>query len=174
MNTSVAARSGWRSPARWNQPGSLLALAAFLALCYGVAWVGSAVTMPAIPVWYEGLAKPPFAPPNWLFGPVWGALYGLMAFAAWRVWLQRDRADTRPALTLFFLQLALNLAWSFLFFGLRNPGAALAGILVLAALIFATLIAFGRIDRWAGLAFVPYLAWVSFATALNAGVRLLN
>lgn len=174
MNHTLAARSDWNEPARWNHPASWPALAAFLALCYGVAWLGSSVTLPAIPVWYAGLAKPPFAPPNWLFGPVWGALYGLMGFAAWRVWLHRDRDDIRLALTLFFLQLALNLAWSFLFFGLRSPLAGLAGIVPLLALIFATLVAFGRIDRLAGLAFVPYLAWVSFATALNAGVWLLN
>lgn len=159
---------------RWSEPGTWLALLGFLALCYGVSWIGSWVTLPAIPAWYEGLAKPPFAPPNWLFGPVWGTLYGLMGLAAWRVWLHRERDDVRLALMLFFLQLALNLAWSFLFFGLRSPLAGLVGIVPLLALIFATLVAFGRIDRWAGLAFVPYLAWVSFATALNAGVWLLN
>ncbi len=174
MNTTLAARSGWPAAARWNSPGSLLALVLLLALCYGVAGLGSSVTMPAIPVWYAGLAKPAFAPPNWLFGPVWGTLYGVMAFAAWRVWLQRDRHDIRVALTLFFLQLALNLAWSFLFFGLRSPLAGLVGIVPLVVLVFATLVAFGRIDRLAGLAFAPYLAWVSFATALAAGVWLLN
>jgi tryptophan-rich sensory protein len=159
---------------RWSEPGSLIALAGLFALTYLAAFVGSQFTFPAIPVWYEGLEKPGFAPPNWLFAPVWTLLYGLMAFAAWRVWLQRYRVDVWLALTLFALQLALNVGWSALFFGLRNPFFALLEIVILDIAILATLVAFARIDRLAGLAIAPYLAWVAFATALNGAVWWLN
>ena len=149
-------------------------LAGLLGVTYFAAFIGSQFTLPAIPVWYEGLEKPAFAPPNWLFGPVWTVLYGLMAFAAWRVWLQRNRADVRLALTLFALQLVLNIGWSAVFFGLRDPFWGLLEILFLDVAILATLAAFARLDRWAGWAFAPYLAWVAFATALNAAVWWLN
>ena len=115
--------------------------------------------------WYQGLAKPPWQPPDWVFAPVWTALYLLMGIAAWLVW--SDKGWTW-ALVLFLVQLALNAAWTWLFFGLQRPGLALFGICLLWLAIFATLIAFLRIRPLAGGLLVPYLVWVTFALLLNA------
>src|SRR5947208_3485960 len=104
---------------------SALGLAGFLALCFAVAAGGAALTAPGVGDWYANLEKPPFNPPNELFGPVWTALFASMAVAAWLVWRKRGWAGARKPLTLFLVQLALNLAWSGLFFGLRDPGLAL-------------------------------------------------
>lgn len=153
-------------------PG-LAALAAFVGLCLVVGAVGGAVTATSVGTWYAGLAKPGFNPPNGVFGPVWTALYVMMAVAAWRVW--RAGAPVRGrALGLWGAQLALNLAWSCLFFGLRAPGPALAEIAVLWAAIAATMLAFRRLDRFAAWLMAPYLAWVSFAAVLNYEVWRLN
>jgi tryptophan-rich sensory protein len=160
----------------WKTPGALFALVLFLAACALAAAIGSYFTFPAIPGWYAELRKPPFAPPNWVFGPVWSILYALMGFAAWRVWLHLRRGDraARTALLLFAVQLVLNVLWSALFFGLRNPLAGLIDIIALEILIVLTTIAFWRVDRLAGLAFIPYLIWVSFASVLNGAVWWLN
>lgn len=149
-------------------------LAFFLLACYGTAAVGSRTTIPEIPVWYAQLNKPTWNPPSWLFGPVWTLLYTLMAIAAWRVWLSPKRFEVRLALALFFCQLLQNAAWSEVFFRFHQPGWALATILLLWVTILATLIAFWRISRAAGWMMVPYLAWVSFATVLNAAIWQLN
>jgi len=123
-------------------------------------------------VWYAALRKPPLTPPNWLFGPAWTVLYLSMAVAGWLVW--RAPRKQRVALALWGIQLALNAAWSFLFFGLERPGLALAEIAVLLGLIVATTVAFFRVRRLAGVLFAPYAAWVAFAAYLNAGVWYLN
>ncbi|MCX7361073.1 MAG: tryptophan-rich sensory protein [Alphaproteobacteria bacterium] len=120
------------------------------------------------------LRKPSFNPPNWVFAPVWTALYIAMAVAAWRVWRARGLEGARSALVLFALQLALNLGWSILFFGLRQIGPAMIEILILLATLVATTLAFRRIDGIAALLLVPYVAWVSFATVLTAAVWRLN
>lgn len=151
-----------------------LALLGFVALCLAVAAIGGAVTSTSVGTWYAGLAKPAFNPPNWLFGPVWTALYLMMAFAAWWVWRARGEEDAQAALGAWALQLALNLGWSFLFFGARRIGAALIEIPLLLAAILATLALFWRIDRTAGWLLVPYAAWVGFATVLNAALWRLN
>lgn len=152
---------------------SLLVLAGLLGLCALVAIIGSTVTTPRIPVWYETLEKPFFTPPNWLFGPVWTVLYALMAVAAWRIW--RSRAPgRRPALAVFFVQLAVNLAWSIVFFGLTSPRLGLAVILALMALILWMIALFRPIDRPAAWSMVPYAAWVAYATALNFAIAILN
>ena len=124
--------------------------------------------------WYAGLAKPAWNPPDWLFGPVWTILYAMMAVAAWRVWLQGGWAQQKKALGLFLLQWALNALWTPLFFGLHRPGWALAEILVLLAAILATMRTFWRLDRPAGLLFLPYAAWVAFATVLNGTIWRMN
>ena len=142
-----------------------------LALCLAVSAVGGAVTATSVGSWYPLLAKPAFNPPNWIFAPVWTALYFMMAIAAWRVW---RRGGARRALSLFALQLALNLAWSIVFFGMHAVGAALLEILVLLLAILATTVVFWRSDRMAGLLFVPYAAWVAFAAILNAAIWQLN
>lgn len=152
---------------------SLLALLGLFILCTLVAIAGSAVTQPRIPGWYADLQKPFFTPPNAAFGPVWTLLYALMAFAAWRVWRSAG-PGRRTALFVFFAQLAFNLSWSFVFFGLRSPAGGLAVILVLEALIVWMIVLFWRIDRAAGLTMVPYALWVAYATALNLAILILN
>jgi translocator protein len=143
-----------------------------LATCLAAGWLGSLATMPAIPVWDRGRVKPPLTPPEALFAPVWTTLYILMAIAAWLVW--RRAGFGSAALKLFFVQLLLNATWSFLFFGLRRPDYAFGEIVLLWLAILATLIAFWRIRPLAGASLLPYLAWVSFATYLNAAIWKLN
>jgi translocator protein len=150
-----------------------LALAAFLAVTFLASLIGGLATDSGPGSWYAGLEKPPWNPPSWVFGPVWTVLYLAMAVAAWRVW-RRDGPLLRLALTLYFVQLALNLGWSLIFFGLESPGLAFAEIVVLACAIAATMFVFFRIDRPAGWLFVPYLAWVVFAAALNLSIWRLN
>lgn len=123
--------------------------------------------------WYAALAKPRWTPPSWVFGPVWTLLYVLMGVAAWLVW-DRHRNAARVALNLFVLQLIVNAAWSWLFFGLRSPALAFAGIVLLWALILATVIAFRRLRPPAAALLLPYLAWVTFAAALNFAIWRLN
>lgn len=146
-----------------------VALAISLALVVAAAAFGGQFAPGA---WYAGLAKPSWTPPNWLFGPAWTTLYLLMALAAWKVWIAVRRIDA--ALLLYLVQLVLNALWSWLFFGLRRPDLALAGIVLLWLLILATTVLFWRRDRLAGLLLVPYLAWVGFATALNLAIWRLN
>lgn len=157
-----------------NRLADLAGLAFFVALCLGIGALGAAVTATSVRTWYADLAKPSFTPPNAVFGPVWTALYVLMAVAAWRVWRAADRDTTRGPLTLFALQLALNLGWSVVFFGLEKIGAAVATIIVLDVGVVVTMLAFRTVDRWAALLMTPYLAWVSFATVLNITLWRLN
>lgn len=150
---------------------SLLALTGWLALCFGAAAFGAQFTPGA---WYAGLTKPSWNPPNWIFGPVWSALYTMMATAAWLVWRRAGwRIGTLP-LTLFLLQLLLNALWSWLFFGRQNPALALLEIAALWLAILATLISFRRISPLAAGLLAPYLAWVSFAAVLNFTLWRLN
>ena len=151
-----------------------LALAAFVAVSFAAAGIGSLATTPAIPGWYASLQKPAWTPPNWLFGPVWTLLYLSMAVAAWLVWRERGFQGARLALALFAAQLVLNTLWSILFFGLKSPGAALAGIACLWAAIFATMTTFWRVTHLAGWLFVPYLWWVTYAAFLNYAIWRRN
>jgi tryptophan-rich sensory protein len=144
----------------------------FLVATLGVGAVASLFTSPAIPTWYASLSKPAFAPPNWVFAPVWTALYILMAFAAWRVWKKTGLHSLEMAA--FVLQLALNLGWSVVFFGLHQIDAALVEIVVLDVAVLATLVLFIRRDRPAGLMLLPYLAWILFATFLTRTFGQLN
>lgn len=150
------------------------ALVLSLALCLGVGAIGAAVTQTSVNDWYARLAKPSFNPPNEVFAPVWTTLYVMMAIAAWRVWRTADSATRGGPLTLFLLQLALNLGWSMVFFGLQKIGAAVATIVVLDVGVIVTMLAFWAVDRIAGLLMVPYLAWVAFATVLNIALWRLN
>ncbi len=124
--------------------------------------------------WYAALRKPAWNPPSWIFGPVWTALYIAMAVAAWLVWLRGGFRSQRKALSLFLTQLLFNALWSPLFFGLRSPALALANILLLWLAVLGTIVAFWRARPIAGAILVPYLAWVSFATALNFALWNLN
>ncbi len=163
-------------PVRGREPATLVALVVSLAVCFGAAAIGSALTFPQLAGWYAGLEKPSFNPPNGVFGPVWSILYVLMAVAAWRVW-RAGRRSGRPvaaALALFGLQLLLNVVWSATFFGLENPGLGLAVIVALFLAIVATMLAFRQHDRVGTWLLAPYLAWVAFATVLNAAIWWLN
>lgn len=152
----------------------LLALALFVGICLGVGGLGGAVTATSVTEWYPTLNKPSFNPPNWVFGPVWTALYVMMAVAAWRVWRAAERDTARGPLAVFALQLAVNLGWSVAFFGLRNLGLAVVVIIVLDLLVLATALMFRRVDRFAEWLLIPYLAWIAFATVLNVTIWRLN
>ena len=130
--------------------------------------------MPKIPTWYAALNKPSFTPPNIVFPIVWNILYALMAFSLWRLWqLPRDEMRKR-AITLFLLQLAVNLAWSWIFFGAESIRGALSTILALDVLVAMTILAAWKVDRFAASLLLPYLLWIGYATALNAGIAQLN
>jgi tryptophan-rich sensory protein len=150
------------------------ALAMFVALCLGIGALGAAVTATSVATWYAGLAKPSFTPPDAVFGPVWTVLYVMMGVAAWRVWRTADRDTRRGPLTLFALQLALNLGWTVVFFGLQKIGSAVATIIVLDVGVIVTTLAFRTVDRPATLLMVPYLLWIAFATVLNIAIWRVN
>jgi translocator protein len=158
------------SPPRYPWVGLIV----LLTLCFAVAGVGGLATSPNIPNWYAGLAKPSWTPPNWVFGPVWSTLYIAMAVAAWLVWRKAGLAGAAMPMALFGIQLLLNALWSWLFFGLHSPGAAAIDIVLLWLAIAATTIAFWRRSAAAGILFVPYLVWVSFALTLNLAIWRLN
>ena len=146
-----------------------------LAVPQVVGLTGALATASGVRDWYPALAKPGFTPPGWVFGPAWTLLYLLMGIALWLVWREADRGDNvRPALVAFAVQLALNALWSFVFFGLRMPGAALAEIILLWGAILLTIVQFRKVSRLAALLLVPYWLWVSFAAVLNASIWLLN
>lgn len=151
------------------------ALLLSLILCFAVAGLGGFFTSSGIGSgWYATLRKPEWNPPAWVFGPVWTALYVMMALAAWLVWRTASPEDSRWPLGLYAAQLVLNACWSFCFFYLRNPLAGLVELLVLWACILATMLLFWRVTPMAGWLFVPYLAWVSFAGFLNGTLWWLN
>lgn len=160
---------GERFGARGGIPGFLM----LFVLVLGTLGLGAAMgglTRPQIAGWYQGLAAPPFTPPNWVFAPAWTTLYALMAIAAWRVWL---RAGVRP-LGWWVVQLALNAAWTPAFFVLHRPWLALGVILALWLTILATIRAFRPVDGVASALLMPYLAWVTYATYLTLGFAWLN
>ncbi|NQW51307.1 MAG: tryptophan-rich sensory protein [Rhodospirillales bacterium] len=152
----------------------IVAFVLFVGICLGIGALGGAVTATSVSSWYPTLVKPSFNPPNWIFGPVWTALYILMGIAAWRVWRTTVRDTARAPLAVFALQLAVNLGWSVTFFGFRNLGLAVAVILILDLLVLATALMFRRIDRLAAMLLWPYLAWIAFATMLNITIWRLN
>jgi benzodiazapine receptor len=152
----------------------LSALVAWLVLCFAVAGLGGYWTAQGVGAWYGGLRKPGWTPPSWIFGPAWSALYASMAVAAWLAWRRRNQAGAWSGLVVFGVQFALNLAWSGIFFALRQPGLAFGEVLLLWAASVAMILALARVDRWAAGLLVPYLAWVTFASALNFANWRLN
>ncbi len=148
-------------------------LVGWLVLCYVVAGLGARASIQAA-TFYAGLVRPAWAPPGWLFGPVWTALYGMMAVAAWLVWRRGGWHASPRALGLFVLQLGLNGLWSWLFFAWHQGAWAFADITALWLTLACTIAAFGKQQRLAGWLLVPYLLWVSFALALNYAVWQLN
>jgi len=147
----------------------------WLALCYFVAWTGAQVS-PGIasPEWYNALNKPDWNPPAWLFGPVWSMLYTFMGIAVWLIWKDYGFKFAKGALIAFLVQLFLNGLWSQLFFNLQNVGWALIEIMLLLTSIFITTYLFFQKNKAAGWLMVPYILWVSFATALTAAIWVLN
>lgn len=154
-----------------NWPTIAAKLIACILITFGAASLG-ALSQPD--AWYASLQRPPLAPPNWIFGPVWTTLYLLMALAAAIVWIQAGWRAAKLPLAIYLVQLALNAAWSPLFFGLHRPDLALLDIVLIWVGILVTMWAFARHSRLAAALLVPYLAWVSFATYLNAGFWWLN
>lgn len=150
---------------------SIVVFLGFVAACFLAATTG-AVFRPG--EWYEQLAKPSWRPPNWLFPPAWAVLYFFIALAGWLAWRAAGFSGAALPLTLYFLQLGLNAAWSPIFFGMRRPDLAFVEIVLLWAAIVATMIAFYPIDKMAAWLLLPYLAWVTFAAALNFSVWRLN
>ena len=144
----------------------------FLLVTLAAGAVASLFTEPSIPTWYAGLARPGFAPPNWVFAPVWTTLYVLMAIAAWRVW--RITGTKSLEMGAYAAQLIFNFAWSAIFFAAHQIGLALADIGVLFLLVLVATILFWRRDRIAGLLFLPYLLWTGFAAVLNEAYWTLN
>jgi len=158
-----------------SRAASALFLAGSLVLVLAVATAGGLASAGALRDWYDGLDKAPWNPPGSVFGPAWTVLYALMAVAAWLVARGGLHEDgVRTALALYVIQLALNLAWSLLFFAARSPGWALVDIVVLDVLVAITIVAFWRIDAVAGWLLVPYLAWILFASSLNAWIVVRN
>ena len=157
------------------QVSDIVSLVVAVVIPLVVGGLGGVATASAIPTWYQGLNKPAWNPPNWVFGPVWTLLYILMGVAAWLVWRQGwDNPQVQVALAIFGVQLLLNLFWSLIFFGLHSPGWAVLEIVVLWGFILATTVQFYRLDSTAGLLLIPYQLWVTFAAVLNAAVWQLN
>jgi tryptophan-rich sensory protein len=150
-----------------------IGLIGWLALCFGTAFLAALASIEA-QSFYAQLTQPSWAPPAWLFGPVWTALYLMMALAAWLVWRRGGWAVQRKPLALFLAQLAFNALWSWLFFAWHLGALGFADILVMWVLIAATIATFWRVSRPAALLLVPYIAWVSFAAVLNFSVWQLN
>ena len=146
-----------------------------IGICFLAAGIGSVFTTSAIDTWYTTLQKPFFNPPNWVFGPVWTLLYLLMGISLYTFWNTKTHTkEKRRGLNLFFVQLALNVLWSILFFGLKSPIGAFIGIILLWLAIYLTIRKFLEVSKLAGWLLIPYLAWASFATILNLSTVFLN
>jgi tryptophan-rich sensory protein len=146
-----------------------------IIICEAAGAIGSVFTAPAIKAWYATLIRPEIAPPNWIFAPVWTALFALMGAAVFLVWNKgRKKAHAKVALIIFGIQLVLNIVWSMIFFGMHNPGGSLIEIIFLWLAIAATICAFARISKSAAWLLAPYILWVSFAAYLNYSFFILN
>ena len=157
-----------------TRPHTRTALVGWLALCFGVGAASSIFVTRSILTWYAALAKPPFTPPNHVFGPVWTVLYSLMAVAAWMVWKTRSSTCRRRGLRLFAVQLALNFLWTWIFFSTHQTLTAFLDLLALWAAILLTILTFRKMSHTAAWLLVPYLVWVTFAGYLNLAIWKLN
>jgi len=150
-------------------------LLASILVCQLAGILGSVFTTPAIPTWYVSLKKPFFTPPSWVFAPVWVTLFTLMGISLYLVWKRGFRRhDVRRSVSLFGIQLALNVLWSAVFFGMRSPQYGFVIIVLLWFALLATIVAFYRILRIAAVLLVPYFLWGSFALVLNFSIVALN
>ena len=142
---------------------------------FAAGGIGSLFTFKAIPTWYQGLKKPPYTPPNWVFGPAWTTLYILMGISVFLVW-QKGLVTNGAVLafTLFWIQLSINAFWSIIFFGMKSKGGGVITIIILWLFILATIITSFQVSTWAGVLLIPYIVWVSIASYLNIGIWVLN
>lgn len=145
-----------------------------LVLPFIAAAIGSFFTFNAIPTWYAGLQKPALSPPNWVFGPVWSALYLMMGISFYIIWTKKTKQNKDQVIFLYFTQLVLNTLWSIIFFGMKQPFLAFMEIIILWILILLTIVSFSKIAKSAAYLLLPYLLWVSFATYLNFAIWKLN
>jgi benzodiazapine receptor len=153
----------------------ILKLTVSILVCQLAGIIGAFFTTPAIPTWYAALNKPPFTPPNWVFGPVWTTLYFLMGIAVFLIWRQGFHTpQVRTALLIFGLQLLLNVIWSLAFFGLRSPTAGVMVIVFLWTTILWTMWKFYPLSWPAAILLTPYILWVSYAAVLNISIMVLN
>lgn len=158
-----------------NTIQNITALLVSILLAQGAGLLGSLATVPQIDTWYRELTKPGFTPPDSAFPIVWPLLFTSMAIAAWLVWLKKDEiAEAKTGLIWYGVQLVCNVAWSFLFFGMQSPPAALVEILILLAAIIITTWYFYKVDIKAAILMTPYILWVGYATVLNGSIVLLN
>lgn len=146
-----------------------------ILICQSAGIFGSIFTLEAVPDWYSTLTKPTFAPPGWIFGPVWIILYFLMGVSLYTVWVSESKPKIRKVFfTVFGIQLTLNALWSLLFFGLKSPVLGLIDIILLDIMVIITIIYAKSISKLASLLLVPYLVWIIFASTLNFAIFLLN
>lgn len=154
---------------------NIIKLIISIIICQLVGVIGSIFTAPAIYSWYQNLIKPSFNPPNWIFGPVWVALFLLMGISLYLVWKKGiAKKETKIAVAVFAFQLFLNIFWSFIFFNQKYPLAAFIEIISLFTAILATILAFYKISKTAALLLLPYILWVSFAAVLNFFLWRMN
>lgn len=144
-----------------------------IGVCLGAGFLGSVFTVSSIPTWYQTLIKPSFSPPNFVFAPVWTTLYVVMGISFYQVWISKSKMKEK-GVHLFFIQLALNVLWSIIFFGMRNPSLALVDIVALWIAIIVTAKSFYPVSKLASYLLIPYILWVSFAAVLNLFIVLLN
>jgi benzodiazapine receptor len=144
-----------------------------ILICILAGVIGSVFTTPSIPTWYAGLNKPSFSPPNWAFAPIWTTLYILMGVSLYIV-IMKSVKKVKTQIAAFGIQLALNVIWSLLFFGLKSPSYAFAEIIALWMSIAVTIVSFYKVSKGAAALLVPYILWVSIATLLNYYILILN
>lgn len=151
-----------------------LSLFLFIFLCFVLQIIGSLWTRETVSTWYPALIKPSWTPPDWVFGPVWTILYIMIAISGWLIYRAENSSDRTLALLFYGVQLALNFAWSFLFFSMRSPLLGLLDIILLCLFIILTITRAWKVNYIASLLLIPYLLWILYATSLNAGIWLLN
>jgi benzodiazapine receptor len=155
--------------------GDIVKAVTAVVVCEAAGGIGSLFTIPNLTTWYADLQKPTFNPPNSVFGPAWITLYLLMGLAASLVWHKGlDEPGVKPALVTFLIQLVINVFWTVVFFGMHSPLAGAIAIVMLWLVILLTMVRFFRLSKWGGVLLVPYLGWVTFASALNFAVLVLN
>ena len=156
----------------WND---VIKLLVSIIACLAAGGIGSLFTFKAIPTWYAGLKKPPYTPPNWVFGPVWTTLYILMGISVFLVWKNGLSTSSEiVAFAIFWVQLCVNALWSVIFFGIKSKGGGIITIIFLWFLILATIVVSFPVSLWAGVLLIPYIVWVSIASYLNISIWWLN